>query len=103
MNLIVTAPFYKDLPPNISGQISADALDSRLRGNDIYSRSPAIPLWCSLLEWWSIAEYQITSTKPGPRPKGGDYEGEISGFQVSGVPPEADQVSGVRKKMEAET
>ena len=28
---------------------------------------------------------QISSTKPGPRPEGGDSEGEISGFLVSGV------------------
>ena len=27
---------------------------------------------------------QIPSTKPGPRPEGGDSEGEISRFQVSG-------------------
>ncbi len=34
-----------------------------------------------------IPKPQIPSTKPGPRPEGGDSEGEISGFQVSGVPP----------------
>ncbi len=39
-----------------------------------------------------IAKYQISSTKPGPRPEGGDSEGEISGGQVSF----SYQVSGVR-------
>jgi hypothetical protein len=37
------------------------------------------------MEWWSIAKYKIPITKPGPRPEGGDSEGEISAFQVSGV------------------
>jgi len=36
------------------------------------------------VESWSIAKYQIPSTKPGPRPEGGDSEGEISGCKVSG-------------------
>ncbi len=31
-----------------------------------------------------VSKSQIPSTKPGPRPEGGDSEGEISGFQVSG-------------------
>ena len=30
------------------------------------------------MEYWSIAKYQISSTKPGPRPEGGDSEGEIT-------------------------
>jgi hypothetical protein len=34
------------------------------------------------MEWWSIEKFQIPSTK----------------FRLLGVPPEADQVSGVRKK-----
>jgi hypothetical protein len=42
---------------------------------------------------------QTPSTKPGPRPEGGDSEGQISGFQVSGVNVE---VSG-KRNMEAET
>ncbi len=42
-----------------------------------------------------ITKYQITSTKPGPRPEGGDSKGEISGCQVSML---RIQVSGVRKK-----
>jgi hypothetical protein len=41
--------------------------------------------YAGVMEWCSIEKYQIPSTKPGPRPEGGDSEGEISGFQVSGV------------------
>ena len=34
--------------------------------------------------WFPVSNSQIQITKPGPRPKGGDSEGEISRFQVSG-------------------
>jgi len=30
------------------------------------------------MEYCSVAKYQIPSTKPGPRPQGGDSEGEIT-------------------------
>ena len=49
---------------------------------------PLLRQSAGLMEWWSTAKYQIPSTKPGPRPEGGDSEGEILGCQVSGVPPQ---------------
>ena len=39
-----------------------------------------IPSCLGVLE---LMKFQTPSTKLGPRPEGGDSEGEISGFQVS--------------------
>ena len=44
---------------------------------------PLLRQSAGLMEWWSTAKYQIPSTKPGPRPEGGDSEGEILGCRVS--------------------